>query len=719
MRIPLSIVSVVWLVWLAWSPMVSAGEGAADADEYRDAAEGVLVPASRDGKRRLAAARKDLQDGRYSEAVTTLQELLGSDVMDGFTERPENTATCATLKLDALRLLDSLPSAGREWYELQFGSLAQKALDEALQFGDRDALAQLSATYFHTEAGCAATLLLAHDRLDRGQARRALALLNRLEQSSAAARRCQPDLSLLMSVCWVCLGERANAQQTLKRLAAAYPRTVVRIGDEQLNVARQADRIVRSLDQAYGGGSQLTTVDDDWKTFRGDASRNAEGDWQGSFGDVSWIVKSEEPDADGGSPVLTAYHPLAIGGRILARTPNGQLTAIDDSTGRIVWEFPYELEHDPVDASSQAGRAITYAQPERAREFQWKDAVCGQMSSDGECVYLVDGATIHHSEMGGGIQVGRQLRSRVWSSPTNRLVALNLEQEGRIVWSVGGAGGEGERGRAGTFFLGPPVFGNDRLYALAEMQGVVMLVALQSDSGQLIWSQTIAYPKEGVTRDWHRRAAGATPSLAEGVLVCPTSAGAVVAVDTLTGRLLWGYRYPGSVASRIRTPFGWQPIGRTDEENPRWADAVATIVDGRVLVTSADSDELLCLDLFSGKLEWAMERGSMLYVACVREGNVVLVGEKRMTAVKIADGSPAWPEASPGLPEKSKPIGRGLRVGPVYYLPTDSSEILKINLTNGTLAQRIKTPNVPGNLLGLGDRLVWQSVDGVYRFGED
>jgi hypothetical protein len=40
-----------------------------------------------------------------------------------------------------------------------------------------------------------------------------------------------------------------------------------------------------------------------------------------------------------------------------------------------------------------------------------------------------------------------------------------------------------------------------------------------------------------------RRLAGATPSFADGVLVCPTSTGVVVAVDLATRALLWGYQY--------------------------------------------------------------------------------------------------------------------------------------------------------------------------------
>ena len=43
-----------------------------------------------------------------------------------------------------------------------------------------------------------------------------------------------------------------------------------------------------------------------------------------------------------------------------------------------------------------------------------------------------------------------------------------------------------------------------------------------------------------------RRLAGVSPSYSDGVLVCPTASGAIIAVDLTTRSLLWGYRYSGA-----------------------------------------------------------------------------------------------------------------------------------------------------------------------------
>ena len=94
---------------------------------------------------------------------------------------------------------------------------------------------------------------------------------------------------------------------------------------------------------------------------------------------------------------------------------------------------------------------------------------------------------------------------------------------------------------AETFFLGPPLPLMGQLYALGETNGEIRLLALEADTGKLLWSQQLAAAEQNVMADSQRRWAGASPSYADGVLVCPTAAGAVVGVDLATRSLVWGY----------------------------------------------------------------------------------------------------------------------------------------------------------------------------------
>ena len=126
------------------------------------------------------------------------------------------------------------------------------------------------------------------------------------------------------------------------------------------------------------------------------------------------------------------------------------------------------------------------------------------------------------------------------------------------------------------------------------------------------------------------------------MLVCPTSAGAIVAVDLATHKLLWGYEYPqgqvgqgpNMMAMRFAMGNGGFPV--PSYAGDRWADATATIVDGRVLVTPVEvggEQPMYCLSLIDGKLLWKIDqRGDNVYIGAVQDGKVVVVGKRKVEA---------------------------------------------------------------------------------------
>ena len=68
--------------------------------------------------------------------------------------------------------------------------------------------------------------------------------------------------------------------------------------------------------------------------------------------------------------------------------------------------------------------------------------------------------------------------------------------------------------------------------------------------------------------------------------------------------------------------MGVFPAAAERRTGDRWADGTVTIVDGRVLVTPVESDQIYCLNLIDGELKWKFERENNLYVACVDAGHV-------------------------------------------------------------------------------------------------
>ena len=192
---------------------------------------------------------------------------------------------------------------------------------------------------------------------------------------------------------------------------------------------------------------------------------------------------------------------------------------------------------------------------------------------------------------------------------------------------------------------------------MAEIKGEIRLVVLDSKTGKLQWQQQLAYVEHKLRlQDTYRRLAGASPSYADGVLICPTAAGAVVAVDLANRSLLWGFEYPHNQQMpqqqmmAIRMGMAVANYGMQNYLGDRWADATASLADGQVVLTPIESDQLFCLNLIDGKLLWKQDRGENVYVGCLLNGKALLVGRKQVQALNLADGKPSWSHPLDGPP---------------------------------------------------------------------
>jgi hypothetical protein len=346
------------------------------------------------------------------------------------------------------------------------------------------------------------------------------------------------------------------------------------------------------------------------------------------------------------------------------------------------------------------------------------DAANGQIAADGRRVFFIEvpqtgtkRLRARRGVVGIPNPAARVLPFRMDSpEPPNRLVALDLAGEGRLVWSIGGETGGDEPKLAGAFFLGAPLPEEGRLYVLAEIKGDVLLYNLDAATGRSEWSRVVAHPRAGVyqDQDTERRLAGATPSLADGVIVCPTSAGVVVGVDAAAGSILWGYSYRriDPLVSPSASPEG------------EWTDSTAIIADGRVLVTLIDSDQLFCLDLLTGQEIWSSGGGENLFVACVHQKHAILIGSHEATALRMENGKTVWRRPLFASLDQGLPSGRGLYTGPFYYLPTTARTILQIDLSTGRIRGEVRTEGILGNLVAAGGRLISQDAERIEQFGQ-
>ncbi len=239
---------------------------------------------------------------------------------------------------------------------------------------------------------------------------------------------------------------------------------------------------------------------------------------------------------------------------------------------------------------------------------------------------------------------------------------------------------EEERFLGETYFLGPPLPVGDCLFVLGENAGVIRLFVLDSRTGRLIRHQGLVQPSVAIETDWLRRYRGPVPAYEEGILVCPTAAGAVAVLDGGSGKLLWCYRYADipkesegdSQQSQPGGPGGFGMIGRFNnspfnmsgfEEEFRylvnyvgWQIPSTMIERGKLVLTPADSPFLYCFDLLSGELLWKRAKGLAKYVGCICDNRVILVGPHSLIGLDLESGKAVWDdtELTP-LPKRDAP----------------------------------------------------------------
>lgn len=705
-----------------------------EAQEEEDFGRTVFLPADRAVLQRLNKAEELISQERFGEAVRYLGYLLESSE-DYFYQPDPSEPVHRSLKSQAHHLIGQMPRQGRELYELQYGARARQMLDEAAAEANVTRLAEVSRRFFHTEAGYEATLLMGIYHLDHGCPLAGALALERLAELGSRVEHLEPALSLTLASCWMRSEMPERAAETLRRLVDGRPGAAIEAGGRELALPTDEQDVLAWLEALVGEGSaRYARTPDQWVMTRGNPQRNAESSGGAPLLSVRWRVpNADHPLLEGdlgyrarvyreqNVPALPVIHPLAVGRTVLMRSAK-TLLAVDFESGKRLWEVPTDGDmEDLVLSEGDLGRQ--YDQLDRGlRQRIWEDATYGKLSSDGRLVFSIEdlGVSTGARNVRHVIINARRVQQPDGPRPYNRLAAHDI-QTGKLIWHVGGGSDDYDLPLAGTFFLGPPLPLMQQLYILAEVKGEIRLLALRAETGELLWSQQLAVVEQSILQDPLRRMSGIAPSYADGVLVCPTSNGAVVAVQLATRSLLWGYQYASSESSHHRRIIAARVRGyQNPDAAARWEDSTVVLADGKVLATPVDSDELHCLNLIDGRLLWKQPRGTDLYLACVHRQHVVLVGQDSFRAIRLTDGEPAWDGRQPELPEGAVPAGRGFRSGNYYYLPLSTAEVATIDLEKGEIVARARSRSghVPGNLVCYRGRVLSHGTEALESYDQ-
>jgi len=255
-----------------------------------------FVPPPRALSQQLKDAEQAIGDERYGDAIVILGDLLerstaadddpslaGQDFFlepeDGDQQRMERSflRTCRSL-------IGSLPDAAFETYQLRYGALAEKMLDQATESRDWTQLREVRRRYFHTGAGYQASVLLAKNELALGHPLAASLLLEDVVQSTRAVDQLGNDLLVLYAV--ACRsGGRSIPRELLSRNVTVtdpvdgseQPVDDLRQWISSRYEVRSADAISRSRDYPFLGGN---------------TSRNDTADGQLPLSSPRWMLET-------------------------------------------------------------------------------------------------------------------------------------------------------------------------------------------------------------------------------------------------------------------------------------------------------------------------------------------------------------------------------------------------------------------------------------------
>jgi outer membrane protein assembly factor BamB len=673
-------------LWLAFrAPIVS---GAEDLGQI-----GLPGEASRTA-RRLEAADKLAADKKWTDALEEYQHILDEAGDDLVPLGQGGARQCVQARWLCHLAIAALPADGLRLYRARVDEPARKWLEQGTATHDTRLLRRVLDEAFCSRSGALALDLLGDLAFERGRFDdaeywwRMLAGPNAVQAAGSGPKVSRPPAFV----------------PAPSPFLLAFPDP-----PKDLEVGARAKQLLARL---FRG--ERRAVATDLKAFRaryGQARGHLAGR-DGSYADIL-LALAEQPDLladppDGESWTTFAANPSR--NAALPRAPSPSLWR-DGSQ----WCFDLEKhaaiavpENGPFPlARSARGKVLPPAQA--ARSLAFHPVIVGDWALVADIRYLTaynlkTGAAEVWYELEG---LGKE--TKLPAEPDTRFTLTIAD--GRVYARMGtptmtGRRADGERQEAGSWlvslplkmgpdkgrrpwqvrpttdavetgvFEGAPVACDGRVYIaatrVAKARAVTNVSCYDASRGDKpLWQQDVCdlpEPRDGESR-YHRHLL----TLAGPQLVYCSHAGAIIALDALSGRRSWAVRYSGRSE-------------RTDDEPPPRDLAPGVYAEGRLYVAPADSDRLLCLDPTTGRTLWERDRIEVVHLVGVADGRLIftataarpgLRGVIRAVAADTGADIRDWLQPEDGdLPA----FGRGFVAGDQVFWPTrDGLRILDAN----------------------------------------
>lgn len=622
----------------------------------------------------LKLAEEDLGQEEWGRAIQRLQGVLNQQQSGLVRIGP---GEFVSVRSKANQLLTKLPTAWSKRYEQQFGAAADRMLSAAVREGDYVEVGNVATRYLHTDAGRRAIRVLMLRHFDRGEYGLVLGWQQQLVQ---CGHKPEGIDELTAAIARKRLGLKTD-----------FVSDSVKVGTETVqtgDVLRQSEQVAEVVRTQLG-----------WPQFLGSADRRARAIDRLPMMVEAWtheilqrkpildLLRRATPLVfDSANSVIPAGIPVVVGDKVACRTLEG-VEVFDVKTGEPLWRTRTEAStRKLLSARTPRGSFLPQSSSQDRQSllrFLFRDAVHGLLSSDGDRLYVVEQHQL--PDVSAIRSTFRSSRSTVPPAyATNLITAYDLKT-GRVEWSIGGPDSDEvfKPVLAGHYFHGVPTAHNNELYVVAEKDNAISLYALDATTGEPKWNQLLAYTETPIERASLRRLWAASVTVADGILLCPTTVDWLFAIDPLSRSVLWVHRVrPQAVAQSGRSAFLMRaepPFGT------RWEASAPLVVGNRVVYTPLEVANLVAIDVVTGKKAWSHPKRDACYLAGAHDGRAIVVGSETVSALDVADrGEAAWTFEL----NNDRPAGRGVMSGQFLHQPMASGQVISIDLDTGKLAQR-------------------------------
>jgi outer membrane protein assembly factor BamB len=247
-------------------------------------------------------------------------------------------------------------------------------------------------------------------------------------------------------------------------------------------------------------------------------------------------------------------------------------------------------------------------------------------------------------------------------------LAKELDEKGRrLRWQI-----SPDEVQRGGVFEGAPIVQEGRIYIAATrveggntITGIHCYSARDEGPPRLLWKRDVCSTHE--LRGKEHRLRHHLLTLAGPLLVYCSHSGAIVGLDSDSGRPAWAVRYPSN-GGTTQPADGAETIGSRRDLTP------CVYAAGRIFAAPADYDHVLCLDPATGQMRWDRGGLDIVHLLGVTRGKLICTLHNAIRALDIATGADRW--QMPDVGTFLVPQGRGFLAEDLIFWPT--AEGLKV-----------------------------------------